>query len=129
MLQDVVVVLCIGIVAGWGMDIIIIIVDVCCCRCSSICRRDWMLLMIWCVIAARSTGMHFVIVVAMVVQWRWQVVLGSEGGGVVRGGGIIVVCVDRSAARMHLIRRCQKGIFLHLLLQCGEYHAVVTAIL
>jgi len=72
-----------------------------------------MLQMILQLIASRSTRVRFIGAVAVVMEGRVQcdVVLGSENGVVGRGGVIIIVGVEQSTSRIHLICRCQKGIF------------------
>jgi len=64
-------------------------------------------------IALRSTGVHAIVLVAVVVEGRLllDIVLGSGGGVVLRGSGIIVVDADQSTMRICLIARCQKGNF------------------
>jgi len=117
MLLFVVLMSCVGVgIGAGGCIVIVIVIDDCCCSfCNSsvIRQRDCMLWMIWQLIALKSTIVHFVIVVAVVVEGRLQhdVVLGSGGGVVIRGSVIIVVGADQSAARICLIARCQKGKF------------------
>ncbi len=57
--------------------------------------------------------MRAIIVIAVVVEGRLlcEVVLRAGGMVVVRGSVNIIVGTDRSAARMRLIQRCQKGNF------------------
>jgi len=103
-------------IAGIGIGsegdiVIIVIIDDCCFLCSR--QRVWMLWMILRLIASKSTGVCFVGVVAVVMEGRVQcdVVLGSRDGVVERGSVIIIIGVEKSTTRIHLICRCQKGIF------------------
>ncbi len=72
-----------------------------------------MLRMSWLLILLRSTGVHTIIVIAVVGEGRLLlgVVLGSGCCGVIRGSVIIIVGTVRSAMRIRLIARCQKGNF------------------
>jgi len=113
LLLAVVVISCIVIGSGGGVDIFVIGDHGCICSCTSIHHKDWMLQMISQLIASRSTRVHFVGVVAVGRKGRVQceVVLGSGGGVVGRGSCIIVVGADQSTMRICLIARCQKGKF------------------
>jgi len=104
-----------GLGVGWVV-VIVIVVDGGCCSCccrSFMHRRDCMQLMSCWLIVSRSTGACGFVVVAVVVEGRWQreFVSGAGGGVGVRGRVIIVVCCDQSIARICLRRRHQKGNF------------------